>query len=119
MSQKILITLSDNDVAPRFDLATEVLISYSGEDRTIKGTKTIVLAHESTDDLCKLIINEEIEVVICGGIEEEFLEYLTWKKVKVLDSVMGSWEIALERFKEGRLEAGSILFDRKGRKPDV
>jgi hypothetical protein len=36
--------------------------------------------------------------------------------VRVLDSVMGPWERALERFRAGQLEAGAILFDRPGRK---
>ena len=119
MSQKILITLFNNDVAPRFDLTTEVLISSIGEDGAADENKTIVLARESTEDLCQLILNEEINVVICGGIEEEFFEYLTWKRVKVLDSVMGPWERAFDRFREGRLEAGAILFDRTERKSHV
>lgn len=116
MSQKILITLWESDVAPRFDLATEVLISSLGEDGSVEQNRTIVLAHASAEDLCHLILTEEVNVVICGGIEQEFFEYLTWKKVRVLDSVMGPWERALERFRAGQLEAGAILFDRPGRK---
>ncbi len=116
MSQKILITLWESDVAPRFDLATEVLISSLGEDGSVAQNRTIVLAHASAEDLCHLILTEEVNVVICGGIEQEFFEYLTWKKVRVLDSVMGPWERALERFRAGQLEAGAILFDRPGRK---
>jgi len=119
ISHKILITLLNNDVAPRFDLTTEVLISSLREDGSVDENKTIVLAHESTEDLCQLILNEEVNVVICGGIEEEFFEYLSWKRVRVLDSVMGPWESALDRFRSGRLEAGAILFDRTERKPHV
>jgi len=115
MSRKVLITLFENDVAPRFDLTTEVLISLVAEDGSVEQSKTIVLAHASAEDLCQLILNEEVDAVICGGIEEEFMEYLTWKKVEVLDSVMGSWEHALRRFGEKDLQAGSILFDRPER----
>jgi predicted Fe-Mo cluster-binding NifX family protein len=112
MSNKILITLIESDVSPRFDLTTEVLISSLGVDGSIEENKTMVLAHESPEDLCQLILTEEVNVVICGGIEEEFFDYLTWKKVRVLDSVMGPWERALDRFRSGDLEAGSILYDR-------
>ena len=115
MAKKALITLSENDVAPRFDQTTEVLITPLGTDRPREEDKTIVLAHASPEDLCQLILNEGIDVVICGGIEEEFFEYLTWKKVQVLDSVMGPWERARERVKQGDLKAGAILFDRPGR----
>jgi predicted Fe-Mo cluster-binding NifX family protein len=116
MPQKILITLWESDVAPRFDLATEVLISSLGEDGSVEQNRTIVLAHPSAEDLCNLILTEEVNVVICGGIEQEFFEYLTWKKVRVMDSVMGPWERALERFRAGQLKTGAILFDRPGRK---
>jgi len=115
MSGKVLITLFENDVAPRFDLATEVLIFSSAENTSVEQSKTIVLAHASAEDLCQLILNEEVDAVICGGIEEEFMDYLTWKKVKVLDSVMGPWEEALRQFRGRTLQAGSILFDRPGR----
>ena len=114
MAKKVLITLSENDVAPRFDLTTEVLITTLGADGPVAEDKTIVLAHASPEDLCQLILNEGIDIVICGGIEEEFFEYLTWKKVQVLDSVMGPWERARERIEQGDLKAGAILFDRTG-----
>ena len=118
MPRKVLITLFENDVAPRFDLTTEVLISSAAEDGVAGQSKTIVLAHASAEDLCQLIQNEEIDAVVCGGIEEEFVEYLTWKKVEVLDSVMGPWERALSRFWEGALQAGAVLFHRPGGEPD-
>ncbi len=117
MTQKILITITENEVAPRFDQTTEVLISNLGEGGAIEGSKTVVLAHESAEELCQLILTEGIDAVICGGIEEEFFDYLTWKKVRVLDSVLGPWEDALESFGAGKLQAGSILFDRPWNMP--
>ena len=119
MSQKVLITIIENDVASRFDLATEVLISLLDKDGSIVENKTMVLAHESAEYLCQLVLTEEVDVVICGGIEEEFFDYLTWKKVSVLDSVMGPWERALERFRSGDLVMGTILYDRNERGPHV
>ena len=119
MSKKILITLSESNVSPRFDLTTEVLIASLGEDGSIEENKTMVLAHDSAEDLCQLILSEEVNVVICGGIEEEFLDYLTWKKVRVLDSVMGPWERAIDRIRSGDLEAGAILYNRSERKSHV
>lgn len=113
MSQKVLTTICENVVAPRFDLTTEVLISSINTDGVIEKNRTMVLAHASAEDLCQLISNEGVEVVICNGIEEEFFDYLTWKKVQVLDSVMGSWEHAIKLFAQGKLKAGSMLYDRQ------
>ena len=112
MSKKVLITIWENNIAPRFDLTTEVLIVHLEDDGSITNRKTMVLAHESTEDLCQLILGEEVGVVVCGGIEEELFDYLTWKKVKVIDSVMGPWESALDRLGEGKLKHGKILFEK-------
>ena len=119
MPEKVLVTIWENNVAPRFDLATEVLIARIEDDGTITTLKTMVLAHESTEDLCQLILNEEAGVLICGGIEEEYLDYLTWKKVKVIDSIMGPWEVALERLRDGNMKPGVILYERPERRDHV
>ena len=113
MSRKVLITIKANNVAPRFDLSVEVLIVTLGKEGGVEKEKTVILPHSSPEDLCQMILSEEVETVICGGIEEEFYQYLTWKKVKVLDSVMGPWGQALDRFKTDDLVAGAVLFDRR------
>jgi hypothetical protein len=106
------VTLHENDVAPRFDLATEVFISVVGQDRSTAEGKTLVLGHPSAEELCQLILDEHIEVVICGGIEGEFYDYLTWKEVAVVDSVTGPWERALDAYRHGTLRPGDILHTR-------
>jgi len=104
-TQKILIPLYGNDVAPRFDLATEVLIT----SREYKEENIVVLSQASAEQLCHLILTEGIDVVICNGIEEEYYEFLSWKKVQVLDSVIGPWQTVLKRFLKERLKSGDIL----------
>jgi hypothetical protein len=56
-----------------------------------------------------MILTEGITMVICGGIEEEYFQYLTWKKVRVIDSVIGPYDRALEFARGGKLEPGAIL----------
>ena len=74
MSTKILIPLHENDVAPRFDLATEVLI-VTGIGKAGSGDKRmVVLPRASADQLCHLIITEGIRTVICGGIEDDYYQ---------------------------------------------
>ena len=56
--------LHENDVAPRFDLATEALI-VTGIEKTDSGDKRImVLPRPSADQLCHLIITEDVQTVI-------------------------------------------------------
>ena len=108
-SKKILIALHDNDVAPRFDLATEVLIVTGIENTGSEDKRIVVLPRASADQLCHLVITEGVQTVICGGIEDDYYHYLTWKRIEVIDSVIGSSEAALKCFIEGTLKPGEIL----------
>ena len=109
-TKKILMPLYGNDVAPRFDLATEVMITNRDDYSDGREEKIVVLSQASAEQLCHLILAEGIDVVICSGIEEEYYQFLTWKKVQVLDSVIGPWQMALERFLKDRLKPGDILY---------
>jgi len=108
MARKILIPVHDRNVAPRFDLATEALIIIWDPESGIR-KKTVVLPRASSDQLCHLIITEGIQTVICNGIEDDYYQYLAWKKVEMIDSVIGSSQAALDRFVQGNLNAGDIL----------
>jgi predicted Fe-Mo cluster-binding NifX family protein len=57
---------------------------------------------------------QEIDTVICGGIEEEHYHYLRWKRCDVLDAVAGAVEAVLARFLAGGLKSGDMLFGDRG-----
>jgi predicted Fe-Mo cluster-binding NifX family protein len=106
---KMLIPLHEEEVAPRFDLATEVLIAELDDECNPVEVKNIVLPQASAEDLCQLILHEGISLVVCGGIEEEYYQYLTWKKIRVIDSIIGHHEQVVRCFKDGTLVEGAIL----------
>ena len=105
----ILITLQADDVASRFDLATEVIIAGLENGKVQAGARTLLLSGPSGEELCGLIIKEDISIVICGGIEELHYDYLVWKKIKIIDRVIGPSSEALEWVLEDRLKAGTVL----------
>jgi predicted Fe-Mo cluster-binding NifX family protein len=109
MNEKLLITIWRDQVAPRFDLTSEVLVATLDSTGEVLQCKTVILPTVSAEDLCHMILTEGINLVICGGIEDEYFQYLTWKKVKVIDSVIGPYDRALEIARGGRLETGAIL----------
>jgi len=96
--EKILMPIFEHDIAPRFDLATEVIIVELDEHKKIRNQKTIVMPHASAEELCALILKEDINVVLCNGIEDEYYQYLRWKKIKVYDSIMDSYNNALNAY---------------------
>lgn len=109
MEQKILIPLYVDQVAPRFDLATEVyIVSMADDGRSIE-KRTVVLPRASAEQLCHLVLLEKIGTVVCGGIEDEYYQYLKWKNVKVLDSVIGSYKDVIKRLESGTLQSGDII----------
>ena len=109
MSEKLLITIWRDQVAPRFDLTTDVLVATLDSTGGLLHTKTVILSSVSAENLCHTILTKGVTTVICGGIEEEYFQYLTWKKVEVIDSVIAPYEQALEFARAGRLEPGAIM----------
>lgn len=112
MATKVLICLYGNEVTPRFDLTTEVLVATVDDQGKLQGESVVVLAKASPETLCHMILTESIQVVVCGGIEEEYYQYLIWKRVKIFDSIIGDSREALKRLAEGRLQAGDVLVKR-------
>lgn len=109
MNDRILITIWKDEIAPRFDLTGEVLMVSVDPEGKVAQQRTVVLPTVSPDDLCHLILTEGITLLICGAIEEEYYQYLTWKRVRVIDSVIGPCEEALEHALRGRLQPGKII----------
>jgi predicted Fe-Mo cluster-binding NifX family protein len=112
---KILITLHNNDIAPRFDLTTEVLIARIVRGKISGEPRTILLPGPSSDELCSLAIKEEVSLVICGGIEDAHFQYLNWKKIEVIDRIIGSAKEALTLAIAKTLQPGAIIWTRPDR----
>lgn len=106
---KILLTVQDNNIAPRFDQATEVVIADYAEGRLISRPRTIILRRKSAEDISDLVVKEDVNCIICGGMEDELHQFFTWKKITVIDGVIGSFAQALDRAVADQLEPGVVL----------
>ncbi len=105
----LLVPLLGDVVAPRFDLATEVLIARARNGRLAGEPRIVILAGPSADALCSLVLEEGITDVVCGGIEDAHYQYLAWKKVRVVDRVIGGWEGVLRLFLADELRPGTVV----------
>lgn len=110
---KILITINGDSIAQRFDLATEVNIADIEKGLLIGEVRCVLLPGPSGDELCNLILKENIGTVLCGGIEDVHYQYLSWKKIRVIDRVIGPAEEALKLALADRLKTGKVM--RSGR----
>ena len=106
---KILITVQSNDVAPRFDQAGEVIIAEINGQILVGKPRNIILRQRNAEELTNMIVQEAIDCVICGGIEDSFHMFFTWKKITVIDGIIGLYAEALQLCLEGRLHPGMIL----------
>ncbi|RJQ74496.1 MAG: dinitrogenase iron-molybdenum cofactor biosynthesis protein [Desulfobacteraceae bacterium] len=111
MIRKIFIPLHEEEVAPRFDLATAVLMAECDADGRILQEKVLILPGPSAERLCHTVMTEHVQTVICGGIEQEVYDYLTWKRIEVIDNVIGSGAAVLRRYLANDLRAGEIVQD--------
>ncbi|WP_432734597.1 dinitrogenase iron-molybdenum cofactor biosynthesis protein [Maridesulfovibrio sp. FT414] len=109
MAHKLLIPLLDDDVAPRFDLATDVMLIRLSFSREME-ERIIVLPQASADDLCALATSEKTDAVICGGIDDEHYQYLKWKGINILDDIIGPVGKVIDFYKSGRLVSGMNFY---------
>ncbi len=107
--EKILIPLFDNQMSPRFDLAAEALIVSIIRETSVMGRveeKVVVVENPSAEAMCRLAVTENIQTVICAGIEKEYYDFLEWKGIQVLDDISGQVDAILEAFLGGKLTPG-------------
>jgi len=107
--RKLLIPIQGDYVAPRFDLATEILILRFEKGEKDGEPRTIIMERPSDEAICQMVVEEHVTDLICGGIDEVHYNFLVWKKVNVLDAVIGSWRQAAEKALNGKLKQGEIL----------
>lgn len=111
--QKLLIPIQGDYVAPRFDLASEIIISRFEMGKLVGEIKTIIMERPSDEELCQIIVEANITEVICGAIEELHYNFLDWKRVRIYDSVIGDWRSAMDLVLSGGLKSRQIIVDKK------
>ena len=111
--EKILLPLFNNELAPRFDLAVDVLILSVTRETSVMGKiqeKVTVLETPSGEAMCRLAVTEGVQTVITAGIEKEFFDFLEWKGIRVVDNICGQVDTIIEAHLGGKLAQGQSYF---------
>ncbi len=106
---KILMTTRGDFISPRFDLSPEVIIATYYDQQLLEEPRSIIVSDVSAETICDFALKENVGIVVCGGIEEEHYQFLTWKKITVIDAVVGPYADVLQLVMNNRLESGTIL----------
>ncbi|MCG8530700.1 MAG: NifB/NifX family molybdenum-iron cluster-binding protein [Desulfovibrionales bacterium] len=109
--KKVLVTLYGEEVCPRFDHTAEVWIGTYFKDELVE-ERTVVLSAQSAEEVCHTIVAENIAVVVCGAIEKEFFDYLTWKRVTVYDFVAGTLDDVRGAIEDKTMRGGMNFWTR-------
>lgn len=111
--ENILIPLLDNELAPRFDLATEALVVSVTRETSAMGKineKVVVLDSPSGETMYRLVMTENVKTIICAGIEKEIYDFLKRKGIEVIDDICGPADAVLEAHLMGKLTPGQNHF---------
>lgn len=106
---KVMIATAHDSVAARFDLTVEAVIADVADGGVSGSPRELLLSEPSGDELCALAVSETVDVVICGGIDEVHYDYLLWKKIRLIDGVIGPYREALQLLAHDRLKANAVL----------
>lgn len=106
---RILLTVTDEDIAARIDRCVEVVIAEPDENGEPREVETLVMAEPSAEDICWIAISEKAQAVVCCGIDEEHYQFLRWKNIAVIDGVIGPWREAARLCFRDELGAGMML----------
>ena len=104
-----MLSISGDCIAPRFDLSPEVIIATYYDRKLLEEPRSIIVSDVSAERLCDLALHEDVAIVICGGIEEQYYQFLTWKNVTVIDAVIGPYSDVLQLAMDNALQPGVIL----------
>ena len=104
---KIAIPMFDSRVSPRFDFASKVLIA------TIEGGRVVDRKEYSMNNLnlirrSALLKEQEVNVLICGGINNFSMRLLMGNGIEVIPMVPGEVEEILTLFINGNLNSAII-----------
>jgi len=111
MIHKVIIPLYCEEIAPRFDLASETFIATISRNK-VEEKRYMVLKRPSAEDLCHFILTENINTLICNAIDDEYYHFLKWKKIMILDNVAGAFTDAFDNYLNNSLKRGDILCPR-------
>lgn len=113
---KIAIPLFGNRVSPRFDYSPELWIIEVKNGEVVKQEK-LPTANLSLTKRLDQIISNEVDKVICGGVDGFSLHQLGNKGVEVVHDVIGEAKVAFDLFMRGRLRSGFCCEKRRVRGP--
>jgi predicted Fe-Mo cluster-binding NifX family protein len=92
-------------VAPCFEYSATIAI-FLVEDRRVVDQIDIPIRSREPLDRFRLLRDQQVDTIICGGVQDVFEDMLRASGVTLISWVSGNVDELLGRYLQGRLESG-------------
>ena len=103
---KIAIPRMGESVAPCFEYCAMMAI-FTIEDGSVSDQFDFPLSSRQPFDRVRLLRDQEIDAIICGGVQGNYEETLRATGIQVISWVSGTVDSLLDSYLRGRLVPGS------------
>jgi len=110
---KVAVPRMGETVAPCFEYCATMAV-FTIERRRIVEQVDFPLRSRDPFDRVRLLRNQEVDTVICGGMQDFYEDVLRTSGFEVISWVSGSVEDLLDMYLRGRLVPGTELPDGPG-----
>ena len=105
----IAVTYQDNEVFQHFG-HTPAFVIYTAENNEITDEKVLECGDSGHGALAALLANENVDVLICGGIGGGAINALKEANIKVVGGASGNVRTAAENYLTGKLKVRLNFF---------
>jgi uncharacterized metal-binding protein/predicted Fe-Mo cluster-binding NifX family protein len=107
------IPILDQRVAPRCTIADSVLL-ITVKHRRILEQSSVPLERATWMDVTRILSDEEVDALVCGGISRSSRETVESQAVEVIDNVAGTAQEVVDALRRGGLHPGFGLASEGG-----
>ncbi|MEW5993094.1 MAG: DUF1847 domain-containing protein [Candidatus Zixiibacteriota bacterium] len=99
------IPLLGNRVSPRCTIADRLLLVTLNRSQ-VRSQRVVGIDTRSWDDLVRVLLEAQVDTLICGGISANAKDELLTRTISVVDNVAGTSDEVLSALTGGRLKPG-------------
>ena len=102
---KVAIPRFEEEVAPCFEYSADIAI-FTIRGRKVVAQKGFPLQSRDVFDRFRLLRDQQVKTLICGGVQDFFEDLLRANGIRVISWVSGNVDELLDLFIRGRLSSG-------------
>jgi len=99
---KVAIPRFEEQVAPCYEYSATIAI-FTIEGKTVVNQVDFKLESRDVFDRLRLLRDQQVDVLICGGVQNVFEDMLKANGIHVISWVSGSVDLLLKRYLHGEL----------------